>query len=487
MRPPQTSHGRPFRWFANRRRARQDVRVAVEELSARSIVLPRRLPRARDDGLALRFARGLSRALAVDRPTGLEWAVAIIGLFLVARTPVLFLRARLVDVFGRRGPVWQDDLVVTCTLASVQILLLALAMRRTELGSLLRQKILLAFCIFAWSSTAWSVEPAVTARRAALLIGTAGVGWYLGSRFSVRQQPGIVAGVAAVGVLASAGVTAIWPELGTRSGRAWSGIYVNRNTLALAMSMGLLAIAFLLGSARRGRRWVFVCAGAVFAFWLIVAGSRTGPVALVATLGICCLVLIFRNGPMRSLTPFRGALAIAPFIATAGLFVSWHWATIVVWLGRDPTLTRRTGIWQLSRWFSELNPWHGWGLEAIWTNRRALGQAQASYGAIPGIDPLAARLGGWPYAAHNGYFEILLGVGRVGLLLLVCFLAVSLWRAFRYAWQRQDVMSLWPFALIVFAVVVNFSESLFISSEALWALVVAAVVGVTETARKEGN
>ena len=92
----------------------------------------------------------------------------------------------------------------------------------------------------------------------------------------------------------------------------------------------------------------------------------------------------------------------------------------------------------------------------------------------------------WPYAAHNGYLEIRLGMGQVGLLLLTAVLAVSLWRSFRYAWSRDDMISLWPFALLVFAIVVNLSESLFIANEATWALVVAAAVCVTQTSRKEG-
>jgi TRAP-type C4-dicarboxylate transport system permease small subunit len=63
--------------------------------------------------------------------------------------------------------------------------------------------------------------------------------------------------------------------------------------------------------------------------------------------------------------------------------------------------------------------------------------------------------------------------------LFVGFLAVASWRAFRKAWTRTDPESLWPLATIVFAIVVNFSESLFISSEAVFALAVAACVAAT--------
>ena len=63
--------------------------------------------------------------------------------------------------------------------------------------------------------------------------------------------------------------------------------------------------------------------------------------------------------------------------------------------------------------------------------------------------------------------------------MFIGFLAVGVWRAFHKAWRRTDAESLWPLALIIFTVVVNFSESLFISSEAVFALTVAAVVAAT--------
>ena len=463
----------------------------MEELGARPFVIPRRTAPPRNDALTSRFARGLSRALAADRPTGLEWGIAIVGLFLLGRTPMLFIRRRLTDVLGSStSELWQDDLVVVGTFAVVHVAAIALASRRADIGALGRQKSLFAFCAFAWISTAWSVEPAVTARHSALFAGTAAVGWYLGSRFSLRQQPALVVGSAAVGAIASGVVTTIWPELGIRSrpnyGDLWSGIYVNRNSLALAMSIGLLAAVFLAASSRRGRP-VFVGAAAVFLFWVVMSGSRTGPVGLAVTFGICAMVVVLRHYLSQRYAPAVGATYLGAIVVGSAAVLYALLPTITAWLGRDPTLSKRTYIWQLARWFSSFKPWEGWGFDAIWANRRAVGQAQTAYAGTYFGGPTNGRVGSWPFSAHNGFYETLIGLGRIGLLLLVCFLAIALWRAFRYAWARSDVMSLWPFALIVFAVVVNCSESLFIPNEALWALTIAAAVRVTESARDEGT
>jgi hypothetical protein len=62
------------------------------------------------------------------------------------------------------------------------------------------------------------------------------------------------------------------------------------------------------------------------------------------------------------------------------------------------------------------------------------------------------------------------------MAVLGLFLLLTLYRAFAWAWRRSDLLSLWPFALVVFILVANYSESLFVSSEAFWALLVAAAV-----------
>ena len=65
----------------------------------------------------------------------------------------------------------------------------------------------------------------------------------------------------------------------------------------------------------------------------------------------------------------------------------------------------------------------------------------------------------FPYSSHSGYYEILVGVGWVGMALLGLFLAVTLYRAFAWAWRASDMLSVWPFAIIAF-------ESVFTGSAA---------------------
>jgi O-antigen ligase len=408
-----------------------------------------------------------------------ELAVTLIVLFILGRTPLLFFRERTGSAFWPIKPLWQDDLIVTCVFGAVQLAILVLAILRARARVLLAQPLLLAFLAFAWFSISWSVEPAISARHALLMVGTAGVGWYIGDRFSLRDQIRVVAWLGWV----AAGTTIIslfaWNRLARSTGATlgfWSGVYVNRNSLALALSLGLLGSMFFLrfASRTRGIRWLV----ALQVLVLLLTRSRTPIIGLAVALTLALVVHWLRRRRGAYISTGAAAYVVFAVFATGALCVHWYWTDILRRLGRDPDLTGRTVVWELVRWFARLRPFRGWGFEAIWANSHAIGQAQAAHGSYTG--GLGRGIpGGWPFSAHNGYYEIILGVGYIGLVLFIGFLAVGVWRAFHKAWTRTDPESLWPLALIIFAVVVNFSESLFISSEAVLALTVAAVVAAT--------
>lgn len=397
---------------------------------------------------------------------------------------VLFFRRHLSDVFGGPpGPLWQDDLVVTTTFAAVEIAVIAVAAWRARASALLRQPVLLALLGWAWLSVAWSVEPATSARRVLLFIGAAGVGWYIGDRFSFRDHMRLLAAVGGIAVLTTVVGLIFWNHAATTTNgnpRQWSGIYVNRNALGLVLAMSLVATMLLIRTTER--RWPLRIYAFVLFVFLGTTQSRTALLALVVSLVVAWITHEIRRRRGDSLRVGPAAYVVFATLATLGLVIHWYWYDTLRFLGRDPDLTGRTLIWQLVGWFSDLRPWAGWGFEAIWANQRAIGQAQGAHGSVREGVP-----GGWPFSAHSGYYELMLGIGRIGLLLAIVFLAVLVWRAFSHAWMGGDIVSLWPLSFVVFALVVNFSESLFVSSETLWVMTVATAVALTEHAKREGT
>jgi O-antigen ligase len=402
---------------------------------------------------------------------GWEWILTVIALLVLTRSPVLFYRERVGELFGagRAFYIWQDDAIVRSIIATVLFSMYVLAARRCRPRSLLRHPFLIAFVAMAFASVSWSIEPTVSMWRVMLFTGTAVAGWYLGERYTARELVGIVGATAAIGALLSILAIGVWPEKARSTNRVaglWSGVYVNRNLLALAMATGLLSLPFLWTALPKRRRPFLILVGGLELFLLVMSGSRTPLIALGAAGAVGLSLVIVRKATTRALKPFGGAFAVGIVAGYVGLVVQWNWETIVRSLGRRLDLTRRTLMWAIDRYYSDMHPWKGWGFEAIWAHPPTIGVAQEVFGRFP-------------YSSHSGYYEVLLSTGRIGLFLFVGFLAMAAWRAFRFAWDGFDAASIWPLVFLVFVAVSNVSESLFVSSEASWALTVAAAVAAT--------
>jgi O-antigen ligase len=348
------------------------------------------------------------------------------------------------------------------------------ALWRGATGPIVRQPLLLGYVVLAWLSIAWSVEPSISLRRSLFLLGSVVIGVYIGSRFRMRDQVRLVTSASAIGAAMSFIALLVWTDLAVSTGAmqgAWSGFYVNRNWLALALSLGLLSLVFW--ASTQLRSWPLILAVPMLAL-LAMTRSKTGILALAATFGITGWVWFLRKIGAKKHGALAGAIFVLSTVGSLGMLVHWYWTNILIALNRDPTMTRRTEIWQVVRWYARQHPWFGWGYEAIWANGDVIERSRLAVGKRA-------------WAAHNGYYDIMLGLGRIGLVVFVLFLGIAAWRAFRHAWRRTDLLSFWPFSLIVFAVIVNFSESTFVAVETLFVLVVATTVATTEWPRREAT
>jgi len=96
-------------------------------------------------------------------------------------------------------------------------------------------------------------------------------------------------------------------------------------------------------------------------------------------------------------------------------------AVVAEALGRDPTLTDRTRIWSVVLSVAT-NPLVGTGYESFWLGPRL----QKIWQVFPGINE-----------AHNGYLQMYLQLGFIGLLILVWML-ISFYATI---WKKQESLS----------------------------------------------
>jgi O-antigen ligase len=140
-------------------------------------------------------------------------------------------------------------------------------------------------------------------------------------------------------------------------------------------------------------------------------------------------------------------------------------------LGRDPTLTGRSTIWNavLS---TQTNPLLGTGYESFWLGDRLI-KVWRQTG--PGINE-----------AHNGYLEIYLNQGIIGLLLLGVFLMSSYYIVWRQVGMASSVGAL-SLALWTILPFYNVTESAF-RGQLLWVIFLlgAVVVPARKNRRSQG-
>ena len=326
------------------------------------------------------------------------------------------------------------------------------------------QKLLLLLLLLAVLSTFWSDAPGFTARRCLVLIASTCFGGYLATRFTMREILRFVSIAAAIAALASFMVVWRRPDLGISGGVTagdWQGIFSQKNTLGRFMAMGVMV--FAMGAvAERKWRWFYV-AGVVLCLPLMIL-SRDAT-ALVALAMLSALLPIFQIARKRSLAKMVATITVVSATAAAFVFfVIIEPKKLLLLMGKDPTLTGRTEIWSMV-WQKFLQqPWLGYGYSAFWMGQDGKQSAEiwkALHWSVP--------------HSHNGFLDVLVQLGVVGLGLFFIGYAVYFRDALRCARASKSILGLFPLMYLSFMLFFNFSEGSIIREESIFWILYAGI------------
>ncbi|MES1260671.1 MAG: O-antigen ligase family protein, partial [Acidobacteriota bacterium] len=267
-----------------------------------------------------------------------------------------------------------------------------------------------------------------------------------------------------------------FPEFGRAYGRwdyktYYTGVTTNKNTLGgICLIFGLASLWSLLSAWRsrrepgRGRRLLAHAVILAMVLWLFsMANSMTSLACFLLT---CPLVWAAGSGMARRRTAWLHAMVAA--VVAFALFALFLSTGLLATIGRDPTLTDRTAIWGLVVSLVR-NPLTGTGFESFW-----LGPRLASIW----------RIYSWgPAEAHNGYIEIYLNLGGIGLLLLAGVLVTG------YRTVMDGVRARLPAAGLMLAyftvgIIYNFTEAAFFRMMApVWIVLMLALSKIPRSVR----
>jgi exopolysaccharide production protein ExoQ len=336
----------------------------------------------------------------------------------------------------------------------------------------MQMKLVTSFPILALLLSPLSQLTTRTISSGTLLLGSILLIYYMMVRYTLDQVLELLLVLGTATIMASIVFALALPQYGLDQmgghSEAWKGIFSAKNYL------GNLALFFMTGAVSYRPRTAFlrsVRVAQVLFCLTAIAFSRAATAYLLTAVYIAYFVIL------RSLRRFRKKdyfLVCLVFAVTLSAAV----AVMVLWpdflfelLGKDVTLTGRTGIWTAVMDSILKRPLFGYGYQAFW-----LGLEGESYRVILEVSWVLAQ-------AQNGFLDVTVELGVAGLAIVMLVFGFAFRDGVACLFQSRDQRQLraveWYLAIVVLTLIYNLDESFLFEPKHLGSMMfVLACVGL---------
>jgi O-antigen ligase len=252
----------------------------------------------------------------------------------------------------------------------------------------------------------------------------------------------------------------------------YTGIGNDKNALGLMCLLGgIVYVWYLLYSrTNKATRWqragdvVFI---AVVAYLLRLSDSQTSTGCLIVSVGIMFLARVswVARRPTRLVWMLLSVTLIGVVLEST-LHVR---DTVLVMMGRDPSLTNRTELWDVVRPL-QVNAFVGTGFMSFWTGQR--------------MQAVWDRMGSGINQAHNGYLEQYLNLGYVGVGFILLLILAALLNV-RRVLKIQPAQGVLALCFLASAILYNFTEASFYGINNVWVLFLTSCIALPHLQKAE--
>ncbi|BDA74954.1 O-antigen polymerase [Rivularia sp. IAM M-261] len=368
----------------------------------------------------------------------------------------------------------------TCLVIS---LVLILARWKRVVNIITREKLLWVLLGIALVSPFWSDTPMLTLEKIMPLVRVTVFGVYLATCYSLHEQLQMFTWMFGAISFLSLLFAILLPSYGVM-GRgfvaniedvihtgAWRGVFVHKNDLGNITSLS--AVTFFLNATSNAKFRQLMWAGFIISTAVILGSkSQTALVVILIVMILTPFIKALRWNHTKAL-PF---LIITILISgVTSLLLVNNAESILTSLGRDITFTGRTEIWPVVFNKIQERPWLGYGYETFWLGKWE-GETADVWREIGG--------GFEPIHAHNGFLDLYLSLGLIGLIaLVISLLSISL-KALIWVRRVQGAEGLVPLLYLTCLVLMNLSESRFMIGTIHWLLYVTITISMHSTLNK---
>jgi exopolysaccharide production protein ExoQ len=316
-------------------------------------------------------------------------------------------------------------------------------------------------------SSAWSVYPLVTLRRASALLLTSAFGAYFAMRFRPDVALKLVAWACCLSAIASVVLAVVDPTAAIHqwddpNAGAWRGIFGHKNSMGRSMSFGVLTLAVTALVTNSFARLAAMGGTVLCGVLLFLSMSRGGWLTTLLLLLALPLFLLLHPNRLSHAVRFATA-AFGAVILLALLALTYKYGLALI--GRDETLSGRTHLWDLAIRSGMRHFALGAGYRSFWTENGAMDIFQELTWRVPSVGN-----------GHNGYLDIWLELGAVGFGAFLLVLCATLHRLTRWLMRSPDAIGLWLALTMSYMMIYAITERVLIQhSEITWVILVAVL------------
>jgi exopolysaccharide production protein ExoQ len=340
-----------------------------------------------------------------------------------------------------------------------------------------------ALLLLALLSCLWSESPLSTLQHVITIGLTSFAGVYLATRFSLRQQLMMLAGMLGLVAFLSLIAALVVPSQGVMAEPAhlgaWKGILGHKNNLGMMMLFSALVLWTLMHTVDQPRlRTLMVAVYAISIINLLLSDSRGSMIALlVATLVSVLLQFLHRTSKRQPsafiLFIWPAALLVLIVLSTAfrpGYMLQQLRQGVLVDTAPQreaSTLSGRTVVWSQLVEKIRTHPILGYGYNSFWLSPD-----------LPPSGDVRFPNDTWALSAHNGYIEFALDLGVVGLLLFLVQAGTMIYRSLMVYRAHPTALFSFPILFIAGLGTLSLVESALMENKLSWIIYVSMAVTV---------
>jgi exopolysaccharide production protein ExoQ len=314
-------------------------------------------------------------------------------------------------------------------------------------------------------SISWSSVPHIAFRKVIALIGATLFGVYLGSRYDFEQQLKIYSWTFGIALFFSYIFALALPQYGVMNTDAivgaWQGIFPHKNGLGESMFVGFMTFYFssLINVNKQKKVFFQICC--LLSVVIIYFGESA-----TALMSVVFIFLTAQGLKRLSITSKKSVFIVLLFLIFTSLMLFLLLVNFNTFLSvndKDITLSGRTILWDTLWQFIQEKPWLGYGYGSFFS-----GESREAN--------LLWQIHDWsPVHSHNGYIQLWLNLGLIGLVVFICGYASCLFTSlFKYL-VVKDLKMLWIFLFLIYTIFLNMTEVSFFSSSNIWIITLASI------------